>query len=83
MQATAPAPTGVDEGAPDQNTPVNEKIPATFSVENLLAEWKAGRQEWLIMISFVLISLIAATDATILVTALPVSNIALSKCRFV
>jgi hypothetical protein len=37
------------------------------------AEWSPGRQEWMVMATLALISLIVALDATILVSALPVS----------
>ena len=36
-------------------------------------EWKAGRKEWMIIIVISTVSLMVALDATILVTALPVS----------
>lgn len=79
MQAMAPAPAGVHEDAATHNNFTSEKSLATSSVENPAEEWKAGRQEWLIMITLVVISLMAAIDATILVTALPVSNDSTSK----
>ena len=79
----APAPAGVNEDTPNHNAVSNEKNPETFLVENPPEEWKAGRQEWLIMITLVVISLMAAIDATILVTALPVSDHVPSKCKIV
>lgn len=36
-------------------------------------DWTAGRQEWLIMIVLLIVSLMASIDATILVPVLPVS----------
>lgn len=36
-------------------------------------EWKAGRNEWMIIIVLAVISLMVALDATILVPVLPVS----------
>jgi hypothetical protein len=40
--------------------------------EDPLATWKPRKQEWLIMISLSLLSLMVALDATILVSVLPV-----------
>lgn len=37
------------------------------------AEWKAGKQEWLIMILLLVVSFLVSIDATILVPVLPVS----------
>lgn len=36
-------------------------------------EWKAGRNEWMIIIVLAIVSLMVALDATILVSVLPVS----------
>lgn len=36
-------------------------------------EWKAGKKEWMVIIVHTIVSLMVALDATILVTALPVS----------
>ncbi len=38
-------------------------------------EWKAGRNEWMIIIDLAIISLMIALDATILVPVLPVSDL--------
>ena len=35
-------------------------------------EWKAGRREWLVMITLMIVSLMTALDASILVPVLPV-----------
>ena len=45
------------------------------SGEDPFEDWRAGKQEWLIIVTLVLISLLAAIDATILVPVLPVRNI--------
>jgi hypothetical protein len=37
-------------------------------------EWKPGKQEWAVMLTLALISLMVALDATILVSVLPVSS---------
>ena len=37
-------------------------------------EWKPGKQEWAVMLTLALISLMVALDATILVSVLPVST---------
>lgn len=37
-------------------------------------DWKAGKEEWAIIIVLAVVSLMVALDATILVTALPVSG---------
>lgn len=39
------------------------------------AEWKAGKQEWLVMVLLLVVSLLASIDATILVPVLPVSSV--------
>ena len=39
-----------------------------------VSEWKLGRQEALIMMALMMVSLTAALDATVLVPALPVSK---------
>lgn len=64
----------MEEDAVPRNALITEKQPATSSSEDPPDEWKADRQVWLIMITLVVISLMAALDATILVTALPVSD---------
>ncbi|KAI4212375.1 MAG: hypothetical protein LQ351_004945 [Letrouitia transgressa] len=43
------------------------------STQEIDLHWKAGRQEWLILAVLVIISLMAALDATVLVPVLPVS----------
>ncbi|KAL9040593.1 MAG: hypothetical protein Q9214_004426 [Letrouitia sp. 1 TL-2023] len=44
------------------------------STQEIDLHWKAGRQEWLILTVLVIISLMAALDATVLVPVLPVSS---------
>lgn len=48
---------------------------STAITEESVPEWKIGRQEALIMISLIVVSLIAALDATVLVPVLPVSKL--------
>ncbi|KAB8300445.1 hypothetical protein EYC80_000617 [Monilinia laxa] len=55
--------SGVKDNSP-VDTPENETEKFT--------DWKAGRQEWLIMIVLLIVSLMASIDATILVPVLPV-----------
>lgn len=43
-----------------------------ISAEKRISEWKLGRKEKLVMIALVLVSFIAALDASILVSLLPV-----------
>jgi len=50
-------------------TPLNE-ITAHSSAE---AQWKSGKQEWLIVICLGVVSLMVALDATIVIPALSVS----------
>jgi hypothetical protein len=41
-------------------------------------DWKPGRQEWMVIWTLSLISVVVALDSTILVTALPVSGFSLA-----
>ena len=50
------------------------EIPSTPVVQEPVLEWKVGRQETLIMIALMVVSLTAALDATVLVPVLPVSK---------
>lgn len=54
---------------------VENDLPVDLSKDEteLFTDWKAGRQEWLIMIVLLIVSLMASIDATILVPVLPVS----------
>ena len=52
-----------------------KKMKKEKTVENPPAQWKAGKREWLIIATLVIISLMAALDATILVPVLPVSHL--------
>ena len=68
---------------------ITEKSPRTshssgisLPTEDPFEEWKAGRQEWLIIITLVLISLMASIDATILVPVLPVRNLSSKERTF-
>lgn len=40
-------------------------------------DWKPGKQEWAVMITLAIVSMMVALDATVLVPALPVSKSAL------
>lgn len=51
------------------------------SVQKIQAEWKPHKQEYLVMFTLAIISLMVALDATILVTVLPVTSIASSYCH--
>jgi len=55
----------------EKASPQNE---APISVAEAHEEWKPRRQEYLIMITLSLISVMVALDASILTPALPVSN---------
>lgn len=48
--------------------------PSTPVVQEPVPEWKLGRQETLIMVALMVVSLTAALDTTVLVPDLPVSN---------
>lgn len=77
------------ESTNDQAVPrkVREKIPSNIEESSTQfagqkaqqeptasdPEWKAGRDEWLIIIVLAIVSLMVALDATILVPVLPVS----------
>ena len=43
-----------------------------IAVEKDLVEWKLGRREKLVLVALVIVSFVAALDATILVPVLPV-----------
>ena len=43
-------------------------------IQEAVSEWKVGRQEALIMMALMVVSLTAALDATVLVPVLPVSK---------
>lgn len=73
MQGANPASTEIELDLDTRKTPVAEKDIAISSAEESSEEWKAGRQEWLIIITLVVISTMASLDATILVPVLPVS----------
>lgn len=73
MQAAVPASTEIELDLDTRKTHVAEKDIAISPAEGPLEEWKAGRQEWLIIITLVVISTVASLDATILVPVLPVS----------
>jgi len=51
----------------DTATQITSATPTTPEIE-----WKAGKQEWLIVICLATVSLMVALDATIIVTPLPV-----------
>lgn len=48
--------------------------PRPVMIEASTPTWKASKREWLIVIALAIVSLMVAIDATILVTALPVSR---------
>lgn len=73
MQGAVPTSTEIELDLDTRKTHVAEKDIAISSAEGPLEEWKAGRQEWLIIITLVVISTMASLDATILVPVLPVS----------
>ncbi|KAI9820041.1 MAG: hypothetical protein M1827_006612 [Pycnora praestabilis] len=54
------------------NTTINFEPMDQFVADEEHREWKAGRQEYLIMLSLSIVSLMVAIDASILVPALPV-----------
>jgi len=48
------------------------QVASATSTATPAIEWKAGKQEWLIVICLATVSLMVALDATIIVTPLPV-----------
>ena len=73
-----------DAGAEDKNLVKHTHDSATVAVAAATPtasppdEWKAGKQEWLIVICLATVSLMVALDATVIVTPLPVRNM---QCR--
>ena len=63
----------IQERKPEAICDVAERS-ETQIVQDQASEWKVGRQEALIMMALVIISLTAALDATVLVPVLPVSK---------
>lgn len=53
--------------------------PVTTSATVSQDEWKAGKQEWLIVVCLGIVSLMVALDATIVVPALPVRQSAIAS----
>ena len=64
----------IDEKAPPSITLAQDT--ATAVTRQAAPEWRAGRPEALIMAALMIVSLIAALDATVLVPVLPVSMLA-------
>ena len=77
-----PHPSSLDESghaekeAPPSPGLVEDASTVVIAVPSeQLPEWKIGRQEVLIMIALMVVSLVAALDTTVLITALPVSKL--------
>jgi hypothetical protein len=72
------------ENSPTEKTPrgnreydnpaITADLPNQLSTEDPPPPWKAGQEEWLIILVLTIVSLMVAIDATILVTALPVGS---------
>jgi len=73
-----------DAGAEDGNLVKHTHDGATTAITTATTtasredEWKAGKQEWLIVICLATVSLMVALDATVIVTPLPVRQYATS-----
>lgn len=66
----------VEESRPNEREDSYSQITRRFPPEvptPAVPEWRAGRQEWFIIVVLSLISVMVALDATILVPVLPVS----------
>lgn len=63
------------EEPPSSGLAEKASIAVTEVTQEQAPEWKAGRQETLIMIALMAVSLIAALDTTVLITVLPVSKL--------
>ena len=77
MDSSPPA-LSVDHPSHAEKTPLPAsdiaERPSTPVVQEPVPEWKLGRQEILIMMALMVVSLTAALDATVLVPVLPVSK---------
>ena len=76
--STIPVPSDPESRTSTLSLPV-EKPPLPISddieaVNEVPAEWRPQKQEYLVMLTLAIISLMVALDATILVTVLPVSS---------
>lgn len=82
MQEIVPAPPGF-EGNTNTSNSLSSNEKAIDSSKNPSEDWKPGRQEWLIIVTLVVIATMAALDTTILVTVLPVSSRTTSNRKYV
>lgn len=74
MEEIVPASSDIEGNTNISNNLSSKETTIDSSLKNPSEDWKPGRQEWLIIVTLVVIATMAALDTTILVTVLPVSS---------
>lgn len=74
-----------DDKVPSSEIDDSKKVITLQNADSVTAapdlEWKAGKEEWMIILVIAVVSLMVALDATILVSVLPVGGFEVTRTR--